>query len=47
MIQVDIDAAELGHNRPADVGIVGDARAVLSQMLQAADGRVDARRSDA
>jgi acetolactate synthase-1/2/3 large subunit len=44
VIQVDIDASEIGHNRPADVGIVGDARAVLGQLVAAADGRVDARR---
>ncbi|HEV7665296.1 MAG TPA: thiamine pyrophosphate-binding protein [Chloroflexota bacterium] len=44
LIQVDIDATAIGHNRPADVGIVGDARAVVSQLLAAADGRVDARR---
>src|SRR5438552_1620556 len=44
LIQVDIDGSEIGHNRPADVGIVGDAKAVLRQMLAAADGRVDARR---
>jgi acetolactate synthase-1/2/3 large subunit len=44
LIQVDIDATEIGHNRPADVGIVGDARAVLNQLLQGADGKVDARR---
>jgi acetolactate synthase-1/2/3 large subunit len=44
LIQVDIDATEIGHNRPADVGIVGDAQAVLRQLLDSVDGRVDARR---
>jgi acetolactate synthase-1/2/3 large subunit len=44
LIQVDIDATEIGHNRPADVGVVGDARAVLRQFLDVADGRIDARR---
>jgi acetolactate synthase-1/2/3 large subunit len=44
LIQVDIDPTEIGHNRAADVGIVGDARAVLRQMLDAADGRADSRR---
>jgi thiamine pyrophosphate-dependent acetolactate synthase large subunit-like protein len=44
LIQVDIDASEIGHNRAADVGIVGDARAVLRQLVAAADGRVDSRR---
>src|SRR5215471_2281766 len=44
LIQVDIDATEIGHNRPADVGIVGDARAVLSQLVDAASARLDAKR---
>jgi thiamine pyrophosphate-dependent acetolactate synthase large subunit-like protein len=43
LIQVDIDATEIGHNRPADVGIVGDARAVLRQLLDAGD-RIDSKR---
>jgi acetolactate synthase-1/2/3 large subunit len=47
LIQVDIDATEIGHNRPADVGIVGDARAVLRQMIDATDGKVDASRFSA
>jgi acetolactate synthase-1/2/3 large subunit len=44
LIQIDIDATEIGHNRPADVGIVGDARAVLRQLVDAADGRIAASR---
>jgi thiamine pyrophosphate-dependent acetolactate synthase large subunit-like protein len=40
LIQVDIDPAEIGHNHPADVGIVGDAGAVLDQLLAAAEGRL-------
>ena len=44
LIQVDIDPTEIGHNRPADVGIVGDAQAVLRQLLETLDGRVDPRR---
>ena len=32
MIQVDADAAEIGRNRPIDVGIVGDSRSVLEQL---------------
>ena len=35
IIQVDIDAREIGRNRGADVGIVGDARAVLQQLTGA------------
>jgi thiamine pyrophosphate-dependent acetolactate synthase large subunit-like protein len=44
LIQVDIDGSEIGLNRPADVGIVGDARAVIKQLLGAADGRVNSAR---
>jgi acetolactate synthase-1/2/3 large subunit len=44
LIQVDIDPSEIGHNHPADVGIVGDARAVLKQLLEALPNRVDAKR---
>lgn len=32
MIQVDIDATEIGRNRPIDVGIVGDSRSVLEAL---------------
>ena len=35
IIQVDIDAEEIGRNYPVAVGIVGDARAVAQQLLQA------------
>ena len=34
VIQVNIDPAEIGRSRPVDVGIVGDAKAVLRQMLE-------------
>ncbi|MDP8924839.1 MAG: thiamine pyrophosphate-dependent enzyme, partial [Chloroflexota bacterium] len=44
LIQVDIEPGEIGHNRPADVGIVGDAGAVLGQLAEAAAGRLDRRR---
>ncbi len=44
LIQIDIEPSEIGHNRPADVGIVGDARAVLEQLVTAAHGRLDPRR---
>jgi acetolactate synthase-1/2/3 large subunit len=33
LIHVDIDSSIIGKNRSVDVGIVGDARAVLSQMI--------------
>ncbi len=35
-IQVNTDREEIGHNRPADLGIVGDARMVLQQLTQEA-----------
>jgi thiamine pyrophosphate-dependent acetolactate synthase large subunit-like protein len=44
VIQIDIDPTEIGHNRPVDVGIVGDAQAVLDQLSQAADHSVGASR---
>jgi thiamine pyrophosphate-dependent acetolactate synthase large subunit-like protein len=44
VIQVDVDPTELGHNRPADVPIFGDARAVLEQLTAAARGTIDKSR---
>src|SRR6266513_1678515 len=44
LVQIDLDPAEVGRNRPADIGIVGDAKAVLRQIVGAAGGRVDAKR---
>jgi len=41
VIQIDVDPAELGHNRPVDVPIFGDARAVLEQLTAAARGKID------
>jgi len=38
LIQIDIDPAEIGRNRQPAVGIIGDAKAVLTQLL-AASGR--------
>jgi acetolactate synthase-1/2/3 large subunit len=32
VIQVDIDPAEIGRNRPVEVGIVGDSRSVVGQL---------------
>ena len=32
VIQVDIDATEIGRNRPIDVGIVGDSRSILEAL---------------
>jgi thiamine pyrophosphate-dependent acetolactate synthase large subunit-like protein len=44
LIQIDIDPAEIGRNRYADVGIVGDAKAVLAQLLAAGDGKLHSKR---
>lgn len=35
IIQVDVDAREIGRNRGADIGIVGDTRSVLGQLADA------------
>ena len=43
MIQVDIDPYELARSRDVDVAIAGDARAVLGQLVAAADGRLGGR----
>src|SRR5207249_10108932 len=40
VIHVDINPTELGHNRPADVPIAGDARAVLEQLIAEARGKI-------
>ena len=37
VIQIDINREEIGRNRTIDVGIVGDAQAVLKQLTDAAD----------
>ena len=34
IIQVDIDPNEIGKNRPIEVGIIGDCKAVLIQLLE-------------
>lgn len=38
-IQVDIDPREIGRNYPVDLGILGDVRPVLGQLLAAARSR--------
>jgi len=43
VIQVDIEAAEIGRNRSVEVGIVGDPRAVLQQLLTELETRRDVR----
>ena len=44
VIHVDVNPAELGHNRDADVPIAGDARAVLQQLTDEARGKLDPKR---
>ena len=38
LIQVDIDAAQIGRNYPVEIGLTGDARTVLRQIVDALDG---------
>jgi acetolactate synthase-1/2/3 large subunit len=45
LIHVDIDAQEIGRNYPTELGIVGDAREVLRQLLELADKRPKRERS--
>ena len=40
LIQLDIEETEIGKTRPVDAGLVGDARTVLAQLLEANDGRL-------
>ncbi len=47
LIQIDIDATEIGRNRHADAGIVGDAKAVLAQLVASGEGRFRAERRTA
>jgi thiamine pyrophosphate-dependent acetolactate synthase large subunit-like protein len=44
VIHVDVNPAQLGHNRAVDVPIVGDARAVLEQLRAEAEGTIEPRR---
>ena len=39
IIQIDIEASEIGHNRDIDLGIVGDARVVMGQMVAEAEAQ--------
>ena len=43
LIHVDIDPFEIGKNYPVEVGIVGDAKTILSQLLTAAKSTTSAR----
>jgi acetolactate synthase-1/2/3 large subunit len=39
LIHIDLDATEIGRNYPTELGIVGDAREVLRQLLELAEKR--------
>jgi acetolactate synthase-1/2/3 large subunit len=43
VIHVDVNPAQLGHNRAVEVPIAGDARAVLEQLRAEAQGRIQPR----
>lgn len=45
-IQIDIDPEALGRNYPLGVGVLGDARAVLTQMMECIDASKTPRRED-
>ena len=47
IIHIDIEAEEIGFNRAVDVGIVGDARAVLGQILAEVEGKTAGMRERA
>ncbi|GAA4321398.1 hypothetical protein GCM10023144_00610 [Pigmentiphaga soli] len=42
MVRIDIDPSEIGADGRSDIGIAGDAGAVLAQLSQAAEGTIDA-----
>jgi acetolactate synthase-1/2/3 large subunit len=44
VIQVNIDPTEIGRNRPVDIGIVGDAKTVLKQMLELVSGKFEPKK---
>ena len=41
IIQIDIDESELGHNKSLELGIVGDANTVVTQLVDEAENRLD------
>jgi thiamine pyrophosphate-dependent acetolactate synthase large subunit-like protein len=47
LIQIDIDPAEIGRSRQPAVGIVGDAKTVLTQLLTAREGCTETASSQA
>ncbi len=43
LVQVDVESEHIGMNRPADLALVGDARAALQLLLEAVRERIPAR----
>lgn len=41
VVQIDIEASEIAHNRDVDLGIVGDAKSILGQMVSEVEARPD------
>lgn len=46
IVHVDVDPAEIGKNRPVDVPIVGDAKVVIGQLVDAVRKRGEAAKPD-
>lgn len=46
IIQIDIDPLEMGRNFPIALGIVGDLKAVLQQMIQKIDPKTPSRKEE-
>jgi acetolactate synthase-1/2/3 large subunit len=44
LVRIDIDSAEIDTSPRLDLGLVGDAKAVLGQLTRAAQGRLDPER---
>ena len=41
IIQIDLDESELGHNKSLELGIVGDAKTVVTQLVDEANNRIE------
>jgi acetolactate synthase-1/2/3 large subunit len=46
-INVNVDGREIGHNRAAEIGIIGDAKIVLQQLSAEARGRFNGKEESA
>ncbi|BFM18172.1 thiamine pyrophosphate-binding protein [Maricurvus nonylphenolicus] len=47
IIQIDSEPTNIGLNRPADIGLVGDAKAVLAQLIEAVKDLTEKREKHA